>query len=153
MSDDDWSYRKFRAVLVCGLIFGGLFVYSLFDIVFLALAREGTATVKEVYELPGSRGRPPNRMMEFALKEADGSERIGKTRLGDEPPPEVGEQIEIQYLPRWLLDAPDALRPKRPFNWINFGLLVLAGGGFAFFTYRAIRAPAEPTTLPSRRRR
>jgi hypothetical protein len=150
--DDEFSWYKFRGLLAFGLLFGGLLVYSLFDLVFLIVGREGTATVTEVYKLPASRG-PDYTMMEFKYKDTAGNERMAKLNLGRNgggPPP--GAEIEIQYLPMWLLDAPDAARPKRPFNWIVLSIFLLVAAGFGFFTYRAIYPPEERQRPASRRR-
>jgi hypothetical protein len=43
----------------------------------------------------------------------------------------------------WLLDAPDAARPKRPFNWIVLMAFLFVSAGFGFFAYRAICPPEE----------
>ena len=156
MSDDDnfyWSFYKFRWLLAFGVLFAGLFVYSLFDLVFLALARTGTATVSEVYRLPGRRGAD-YWMMDFKFKDAAGHERVGKVDLGtSEDRPPVGTEFEIQYLPYWLLDAPDASRPKRPFGWLTLGAFLVVAAGFGFFAYRAIYPPSEHRPVASRRRR
>jgi hypothetical protein len=152
MSSDEWSPGQYRMLLVFGLLFGGLFVYSFFDLVFLLLAREGSATVTESYVMRGRRSQSV--VMEYKFKEPDGHERTGKTNLGNigvQPP--AGTEIKIQYLPRWLLDAPDASRPTRPFNWTVFTLFMLATIGFGVFAYRAIYPASELPRIkrPSRR--
>jgi hypothetical protein len=65
----------------------------------------------------------------------------------------VGTEFEIQYLPLWMLDAPDAARLKRPFNWMVLGLFLLVAAGFGFFSYRAIYPPGEVRTKAPVRRR
>jgi len=78
MSDDDLGYVKFRALLEFGLIFAGLFVYSFFDLVFLTIGREGSASVTEVYKQPARRGRYTWEM-EFKFKDSTGNERNSKS--------------------------------------------------------------------------
>src|SRR5436190_14788674 len=125
MSDDEGlSWLQWRGLIVFAVLLAGLFVYSLFDLAFLVLGRNGTATVAEVYKESGRRGREYWKM-DFKFKDSAGHERTGKLGTGSSyDGPAVGEQFEIQYLPKWLLDAPDAARPTRPFNWILFSLLL-----------------------------
>jgi predicted small lipoprotein YifL len=154
MDDDGLDFWRFRALLAFGIVFAGLFVYSLFDIVFLALGRKGEATVTETYVLNGRRS--DSLMMEFEYREPGASEpRKGKINLGSDtsagPPP--GTTFEIQYLPIWLLDSPDAARPKRPFSWLVFSLLLLSGAGCGVFAYGAIYYPDGEARSPARRKR
>lgn len=153
MNDDsNWGFYQFRALLAFGLIFAGLCVYSLFDMVFLAVGREGTASVTEVYKQRGRRGADYWEM-EFKYKDSAGHERMGKLNLGSSgggPPP--GSEIAIQYLPMWLLDAPDAARPKRPFNWTVFTMFLFVAAGFGFFAYCAIYAAEDRHPSKPRRR-
>ena len=91
--------------------------------------------------------------MEYKFKESDGYERKGKTNLGPEgQAPPAGEDIAIQYLPRWFPAGPDGARPARPFNWTMLGLLLLATLGLGIFSYRAIAASSESPRKASRRR-
>ena len=152
MSDEGFSFIKFRMLLAFGIAFAALLLWSFFDLLFLLLGSDGMATVTDASVSTSRRG-PDNVIVYYEFTEPDGDKRTGKTNIGDAAKPEQGEQFEIQYLPQWLLDAPDASRPKRGFNWIVLTLTLVALGGFGFFMYRAIYAPDEPTTLPSRRRR
>lgn len=151
MSDEEWNVRQYRALIVFGLLFGVLLVYSLFDMVFLALGRDGTATVTDSYQSRSRRST--STMVEYTFREPDGHERTGKANLGEVAEPPVGAEFEIQYLPRWLLNSPDASRPKRPFNWLVFGVFLAAAAGFGFFAWRAIYPPGEARPVSSRRRR
>jgi len=151
-NDDEWGWYHYRAVLAVGFVFAGLLVYALFDLVFLALGRDGTATVTEVYKLPGTR-RSDYWEMEFKYKDAAGHERLGKYKLGaTSAGAAAGDSFAIQYLPMWLLDAPDAARPKRPFHWGVFSGLVLVSAAFGVFTYRAIYSGDEGRRSTKRRR-
>jgi hypothetical protein len=154
MDDDGLDYWRFRGLLACGILFAGLFVYSLSDLIFLAVGRTGEATVTETYVVHSRRG--DTLKMEFEYTEPGATEvRTGKINLGSDifggPPP--GAVIEIQYVPIWLLDSPDAARPTRPFNWIVFSLLVMSIVGCSFFAYRAIYHPDGESGVTSRRRR
>lgn len=152
MGDDDFGFLKFRMLLVFGIAFAGLCVWSFMDLAFLALGRDGTATVSDVYEFQSRRSRSV--IMEFTFREPDGHERKGKTNLGEtSSPPLPGMEFEIQYLPRWLLNAPDAARPKRDFNWIVLTLFLLTSAGLGVFTYRAIYPPDDAPRPSSKRRR
>lgn len=154
MDDDGLDLWRFRALLAFGIIFAGLFVYSLFDLVFLALGRNGEATVTETYVINGRRS--DSLMMEFEYREPEATEpRKGKINLGSDtaagPPP--GTTFEIQYLPIWLLDSPDAARPTRPFGWFVFSLLLMSAAGCGVFAYRAIYYPdGEASSTPRRKR-
>lgn len=154
MDDDGLDFWRFRGLLAFGIVFAGLFVYSLFDLVFLALGRTGEATVTETYVIHSRRG--DSLKMEFEYREPGATEtRKGKINLGSDtlagPPP--GATFEIQYLPIWLLDSPDAARPARSFNWLVFSLLVMSALGSGFFAYRAIYHPDGASSGTSRRRR
>jgi hypothetical protein len=151
-SDEEWGFYQYRAVLAVGLLFAGLLVYSLFDLVFLVLGREGTATVTEVYKLPARRGADYFEM-EYKYKDLAGNERVGKYNLGETSDGAVpGDTFSIQYLPMWLLDAPDAARPKRPFSWIMLSLFVTVAAAFGFFAYRAIYHSEDGPRIVKRRR-
>ena len=140
-----------RLMMGFSLAFALLLMYSLFDLFFLALGSEGKATITETYREASGKDGPV--IMEYKFQEADGFERKGKTNLGPkgEPPP-VGDEIAIQYLPRWFPAGPDGARPARPFNWTALGLLLLCTLGLSGFTYRAIAASGEPRHKSSRRR-
>jgi hypothetical protein len=154
MSDnDDFDFRRFRWLLVFGLILAGSCVFSLFDLGFLLFGRDGTATVTKTWE---SRSRRRTTIMvKYSFKEPDGYERTGETNEHSfDLVPAEGEEFAIQYLPRWMLESPDSSRPARGFNWITLGILLISGAGAAFFVYRAIY-PADdsaPRKPPSRRR-
>ena len=150
--DDDWGFYKFRGLLICGVIFAALFIYSLFDIIFLVFGREGTGVVTDAYVNTSRRG-PDTVMVEFKFTDPAGKERTGKINIGDAAKPPPGTEFEIQYLPSWLLTSPDAARPKRPFGWITLSLFLLAAAGFGFFAWRAIYPPGEARTAPRSRRR
>ena len=154
MDDDGLDFWRFRALLAFGIVFAGLFVYSLFDLVFLALGRRGEATVTETYVLNGRRS--DSLMMEFEYREPGAAEaRKGKINLGSDTleGPSPGTTFEIQYLPIWLLDSPDAARPARSFNWFVFSLLLMSGVGCGVFAYRAIYYPeGESRSTPRRKR-
>jgi hypothetical protein len=151
MSNEDSGFWTFRLLIAFGIGFAALFVYSLFDLVFLALGQDGTATITDAYV---SRGRRSQSVIIEYKFTSDGHERTGKANLGDiDGLPEAGREFEIQYLPRWMLDAPDASRPKRSFNWIVLSLLLITCAGCGFFAYRAIYPPDDaPRGGPSRRR-
>lgn len=141
MSDDEWSPAQYRGLAVSGLLFGSLVFYCFFDFVFLAVCREGAGTVAEVYKLPGRRS-PDYWMMEFKYRDTAGNDRLGKLNLGANGGGAApGEEIAIQYLPKWLLDAPDAARPKRPFSWGAMSILIVVSSALDFFAYRAIYPP------------
>ena len=154
MSDDDeFTMGRFRWVLVFALIFACSLVWSLFDIAFLIFAREGTATVTKVWETSSRRSSVMH--VKYSFKEPDGHERTGETTEHSfESVPAEGEEIAIQYLPRWMLDAPDASRPTRSFSWLTLAVLLITSTGFGFFLYRAIYHPdgSAPRKPPSRRR-
>jgi len=141
-----------RLMIAFSLAFAGLLMYSLFDLFFLLLGSEGHATITEAYKLPSRRGNDPV-VIEYKFKEPDGFERQGKTNLGpDVLPASAGDEIQIQYLPRWFPAGPDGARPARPFNWTMLGLLLLATLGLGIFSYRAIAASSDTPRKPSRRR-
>jgi hypothetical protein len=145
------SYFQFRGLLAFGLLFGGLFIYAAFDLVFLLIGREGTATVSEVYKTSSRHGDSWH--LEFKYKDAAGNERLGKEGLGDSSGGySVGDQFAIQYLPIWLLDAPDAARPKRPFSMPVFAALIFVTTGLSFFAYRAIYHSDDGPKSRSRRK-
>ncbi|HEY2411215.1 MAG TPA: hypothetical protein VGI40_03185 [Pirellulaceae bacterium] len=151
-SDGEWNFYQYRAVLAFGLLFAGLGIYSWFDFVFLTIGREGTAVVSEVYKTPGRRGDYWH--MEFKFKDAAGHERVGKYNLGGSSGgATVGLEIPIQYLPKWLLDAPDAARPKQAFNWFVLSAFGLISLGFGIFAYRAIYHSDERSMVVKRKRR
>ena len=151
-SDEEWGFYQYRAVLVVGLLFAGLCVFSIFDLVFMTIGREGEATVSEVYKMHGRRGREFYEM-EFKYKDSAGNERVGKHHLGSSTGGAApGDTFAIQYLPMWLLDAPDAARPKRPLNWVMFLLFVIVTAAFGIFAYRAIYQSDETQPVVKRRR-
>ena len=152
-SDEEWGFYQYRAVLVFGLIFAGLGIYSLFDLVFLTVGRQGTAVISEVYKTPGRRGREYWHM-EFKFKDSAEHERVGKYNLGESSEgAAAGLEIPIQYLPKWLLDAPDAARPKQPFNWFVLMMFGVVSLGFGIFAYRAIYQGDASSSVAKRRRR
>jgi hypothetical protein len=151
--DDDFSFAKFRWLLVFGVILVGSCVFSLFDVAFLLFGRDGTATVIKVWESTSRRRTTVH--LRYSFKEPDGHERTGETTEHSfDVVPAEGEELAIQYLPRWMLDAPDASRPARSFNWITLVVLLISAAGAGFFTWRAIYPPddASPRKAPSRRR-
>jgi hypothetical protein len=122
-------------------------------VLYLVLGSEGQATITETYTLPARRGREIP-VIEYTFKESDDFQRQGKTNLGaGESRPPVGEQIVIQYLPRWFPAGPDGARPTRPFGTLRFsllGVMTVVGG---FLVYRAIAASGpEPPAKRSRKR-
>jgi hypothetical protein len=150
-SGEEWGYYQYRAVLAVGLLFAGFCVFSVFDLVFMTLGREGEATVSEVYKTPGRRGREYFEM-EFKYKDSAGNQRIGKHHLGDSSGgAAAGDKFAIQYLPMWLLDAPDAARPKRPLNWVMLSLFLLVTAALGFFAYRAIYQSDDRPKIIKRR--
>jgi hypothetical protein len=154
MDDDGLDFWRFRALLAFGILFAGLFVYSLFDLVFLVLGRTGEGTVTETYVLNGRRS--DSLVMEFAYREPEATElRTGKINLGSDTAvaPLPGTTFEIQYLPIWLLDSPDAARPKRPFGWFMFSLLLVSAAGCGVFAYWAIYFPDGNSRSTPRRKR
>jgi len=151
-SDEEWGYYQYRAVLAVGLLFAGFCVFSMFDLIFMTLGREGEATVSEVYKTPGRRGREYFEM-EFKYKDSSGNERVGKHRLGQSSGgAAAGDKFAIQYLPMWLLDAPDAARPRRPLNWVMLSLFLLVTAALGFFAYRAIHQSDDGRPTVKRRR-
>jgi len=151
--DDDFSFAKIRWLLVFLVILVGSCVFSLFDVAFMLFGRDGMATATKVWE--STSRRRTTIQINYSFKEPDGHERTGKTNEHSlDSVPAEGEEFAIQYLPRWMLDAPDASRPARSFNWITLAVLLISGAGAGFFTYRAIYQPdgAAPRKPPSRRR-
>lgn len=149
LDDEGQDYFTFRGLLLFGILFGGLVVYSLFDLLFLALGREGTGNVTDAYVFQNRRSRSV--MMEWEFKDHVGNKRQGKIDLGDSVPlPRAGDEIPIQYLPAWLLDTPDASRPLRPTNWPLTGLTAASSAGLSFFVYRLIAASGESANMRRR---
>jgi hypothetical protein len=154
MIEEGLSWFKFRGLIAFGLLFAGLVVYSMFDIAFLALGRQCLATVTDSQVHSGRRGRSNMVTIYWKFQEPDGYERTGHANIGEgnEKVPE-GTELVIQYLPRWLLEAPDASRPARPFNGPILGLTLFSCLGCSFFAVLAIRAGSPPKKkLPSQRR-
>ncbi|MDX1947253.1 MAG: hypothetical protein SFU86_17765 [Pirellulaceae bacterium] len=125
--------------IVAAVMTFGVLAYTVNDLLYLALAREGVGYVTQSYDLP-SRGRR-TRVLEFDFEEPDGFRREGQAK-GSEGSLNwpVGAEIQIQYLPRWFPAGPDGARPARPLNWLVLGLLILSAAGFAIFAWRAIVA-------------
>ena len=153
MIEEGMSSYQLRALFGFGLFFAFLMVYSLFDMVFLAFGRDGVATVTDSRVSSGRRGGSPTVTVYYKFQEPDGHERTGHANIGSgsEKVPE-GTEIAIQYLPRWMLDAPDASRPARDFNWFVLGLTIFACAGSGFFAYRAIRSGNPPARKAAVRR-
>lgn len=153
MDDDAWALnQKVKAYLVFGIVFAVLVVGSFFDLLFLGFARETRAIVTEVNVTSASRGSKTIRV-DYKYQEADGFERTGFTsssQLGYVP--DVGAEFDLQFLPRWLLDAPDASRPTRPFSFVMFLLMAAVCLGFGIFALYSIFSGEVQTTVPSRKR-
>jgi hypothetical protein len=91
--------------------------------------------------------------VDYSYQETDGFQRTGFVSAnGLGYVPEVGDEFDLQYLPRWLLDAPDASRPTRPFNYVVLLLMVAVCLGFGIFAFFSIFAGEPQTTVPSRKR-
>ena len=151
-SDEEWGYYQYRAVLAVGLLFAGFCVFSVFDLVFMTIGREGEATVSEVYKTPGRREAG-------ILRNGVQIQGLGWQRTGRQAP--LGRfvrrrrcrgQIRHSVLPMWLLDAPDAARPKRPLNWVMLSLFLLVTAALGFFAYRAIYQSDDSRPTVRRRR-
>lgn len=153
MSDDEFSFSRYRWLLVFCVMLAGSCVFSLFDVAFLIFGRDGSATVTKTWETSSRRRTTVH--VKYSFKEPDGYERTGETNEhAFDVVPAEGEQFAIQYLPRWMLEAPDASRPARGFNWITLTILLISGAGAGLFAYRAIFPADEsaPRRPPSRRR-